>query len=174
MKNIKFLVMDVDGTLTDGKIYMGAGGEVFKSFDIKDGYGITTILPKAGIVPVVITARKSKIVENRCAELDIPFFFQGQKDKLLCLKNFLCGFNNQNETDYTLADAAYIGDDLPDLVCMEAVKEAGGLCACPSDAVEQVRKVCDFVSTKNGGNGAVRELIEWMMNAVESTCPFIP
>ena len=91
---------------------------------------------------------------------------------MLCLKNFLCGFNN--ETDYTLADVAYIGDDLPDLVCMEAVKEAGGLCACPADAVEQVRKVCDFVSTKNGGNGAVRELIEWMMNAVESTCPFIP
>ena len=88
MKNIKFLVMDVDGTLTDGKIYMGAGGEVFKSFDIKDGYGITTILPKAGIVPVVITARKSKIVENRCAELDIPFFFSRTKRQVVVPKEF--------------------------------------------------------------------------------------
>ena len=68
-KDIKFLVMDVDGTLTDGKIYMGNEGELFKAFDVKDGCGIKDLLPQLGIVPVIITARESKILENRCNEL---------------------------------------------------------------------------------------------------------
>ena len=76
---IKFLVMDVDGTLTDGKIYMGSNGEVMKAFNIKDGCGIAMVLPKYGITPVIITARESKILENRCKELNITELHQGSK-----------------------------------------------------------------------------------------------
>ena len=83
---IKMLVMDVDGTLTDGRIYMGADGEVMKAFDVRDGYGIKHILPKHDIIPVIITGRRSAIVERRCAELDITELYQGVADKLEKLK----------------------------------------------------------------------------------------
>ena len=72
---IKYLVMDVDGTLTDGKIYMGTSGEILKAFDIKDGYGIHDMLIPYGITPVIITGRSSKILENRCRELSITDLF---------------------------------------------------------------------------------------------------
>ena len=81
MGKIKYLVMDVDGTLTDGKIYMGENGEVMKAFNIKDGYAISYFLPSNGIIPIVITGRKSKIVENRCKELGITEVHQGCIDK---------------------------------------------------------------------------------------------
>lgn len=161
---IRFLVLDVDGTLTDGKIYMGQSGELFKAFDIKDGAGIRLLLPKAGIEPVVITARKSAIVQNRCEELGIALLFQNEGDKLAALRRVLSEYNTANGTDYGLAQCAYMGDDTIDLACMRAVKAAGGIVACPADAVEGVRRIADFVCTKNGGNGAVRECIEWMLH----------
>lgn len=158
--NIKFLVMDVDGTLTDGKIYMGESGEMFKAFDIKDGYGIANILPQKDIVPVIITGRDSRIVTTRCAELGVIFVFQGEKDKLLCLEKLLAKYNQEHSASYSLQNVAYIGDDISDLDCMESIKKAGGVCACPADAVGRIKTVCDFISTRNGGNGAVREFIE--------------
>ena len=88
-KKIKYLVMDVDGTLTDGKIYMGANGEVMKAFNIKDGYGIHDILIPNGIRPVIITGRTSNIVEKRCYELGIKDLFQGVKNKFEVLSS-LC------------------------------------------------------------------------------------
>lgn len=79
---IKLLVMDVDGTLTDGKIYMSENGEAFKIFNIKDGYGIKHILPEHGMIPIIITARESKILEKRCHKLDIIDFYQNATNKL--------------------------------------------------------------------------------------------
>lgn len=152
---IEFLVMDVDGTLTDGKIYMGNRGELCKAFDVKDGYGIRRILIPAGIEPVIITGRRSKIVKNRCRELAIRQLFQGVSDKVACL-NQLLGEN----PDYS--KVAYIGDDLNDLPCMKVVRAGGGLVGCPGDAVDAVKAVAHFVCTKNGGNGAVREFIDWI------------
>lgn len=157
MKNIKYLVMDVDGTLTDGKIYMGHDEELCKVFDIKDGYGIHNILMPAGIKPVIITGRKSKILENRCRELGITTIYQGINNKIEKLDEILEG------TIYTYANIAYIGDDLNDLSCMEPIKNAGGIVGCPADAVKKVIEISDFVSEKNGGNGAVREFIEWIL-----------
>lgn len=154
MPKIKLLVMDVDGTLTDGKIYMGAEGEFVKAFDIKDGCGIKDILPKLGIVPVIITARNSKILENRCNELGIKEIHQGIRNKFEKLKS-IC-----NAYKVNLQSVAYIGDDILDLQCMIPIKEAGGLVACPADAVTSVIKIAHFVSEHNGGNGAVRDLIE--------------
>lgn len=86
--NTKFLIMDVDGTLTDGKIYMADSGELFKAFDIKDGCGIKDILKLYGIIPIIITARQSKILENRCKELDISYLFQGIRKKEKNLMKF--------------------------------------------------------------------------------------
>ncbi|MBR0341459.1 MAG: 3-deoxy-D-manno-octulosonate 8-phosphate phosphatase [Oscillospiraceae bacterium] len=155
---IEYLVMDVDGTLTDGKIYMGTNGEVMKAFSIKDGCGIHDILMPAGIKPIIITGRKSRIVEIRCAELGITKCYQGVKDKLDQLKKISSNFKN----------IAYIGDDINDLIVMNAVKNAGGRIGCPSDATEEVRQIADFISTRCGGDGAVREFIEWLIK-IESS-----
>ena len=156
MSKIKFLVMDVDGTMTDGKIYMGPDGEAFKAFDIKDGCGIYLILPEMGIIPVIITARVSKIVERRCEELNITEIYQGSKDKLATLKNILDRYGSD------LCSVAYMGDDLPDIPCMEAVKSAGGLVMCPADAIPDIKNISDYVSTKNAGYGAVRDYIGYL------------
>ena len=149
--------MDVDGTLTDGKIYMGVHGELMKAFDIKDGYGIHDMLIPAGVTPVIITGRKSEILENRCGELGIKELFQGVKDKVSKLNAFLSDYKAD------LSQVAYIGDDLNDLECMKAVKDAGGMTGCPRDAVNGVIRLSNFRSKKNGGNGAVREFIEYVL-----------
>lgn len=152
--NIKILVIDVDGTLTDGKIYMGNNGEVMKAFNIKDGTGIHDILIPAGIVPVIITGRISKIVEKRCAELGITEVYQGVNDKVAKMAEVVRKFGVE------IRNVAYIGDDMNDMICMKLVKEAGGVVGCPADAAMQVKDFADFVATANGGAGAVREFIE--------------
>lgn len=157
---IRFLVMDVDGTLTDGKIYMGQEGELFKAFDIKDGYGVKCLLPEANIIPVVITARNSKIVENRCREMGVTELYQGRMNKLETLQQVLRTYSELDHTEYSMANVAYVGDDLLDLQCMIPIKQAGGIVACPNDAVEAVKAISDYISTKNAGNGAVREIID--------------
>lgn len=166
-KNSKLLLMDVDGTLTDGKIYMGEGGEVCKAFNIKDGCGIHDILIPAGIIPIIITGRKSVIVEKRCKEIGIEEVYQGVKDKRRKLDTLLHKLN-ANVTDaalspYNYGNIAYIGDDINDLCCMEPIKEAGGFIGCPADAADKVKAIADFISTQNGGDGAVREFIEWIL-----------
>lgn len=148
---IKMLVMDVDGTLTDGKIYMGSDGEVFKAFDVKDGYAIAH-LHEVGIIPVIITGRKSKIVENRAKELNIKEVYQGVSDKVEKLKEVA------KSNGVLLEEVAYIGDDLNDLDCMSIC----GLSACPNDAIDEVTSNVDFKCNKNGGYGAVREFIEYI------------
>ena len=149
--------MDVDGTLTDGKIYMGIEGEIFKAFDIKDGCGIHNILIPSGIVPVILTGRTSPILENRCRELGISEVYQGVEVKIETLDRILtknkCGYHN----------VAYIGDDINDLSCIELIKNAGGMIGCSVDAAKQVREMADFISSRAGGNGAVREFIEWIL-----------
>lgn len=150
---IKFLVMDVDGTLTDGKIYIGNDGEIMKAFSIKDGCGIHDILLPAGIIPVIITGRKSKILENRCKEIGINEIHQGISNKIEKLISVTSD----------LSTVAYIGDDINDISAMTPIKEAGGKIGCPADAVKKVKELADFISSKNGGDGAVREFIEWIL-----------
>ena len=147
---IKLLVMDVDGTLTDGKIYMGENGEVMKAFNVKDGYAIAHMLPEMGIIPVIITGRKSKIVENRAKELGITELYQRVGNKLAQLKIVAEKYNATPE------EIAYIGDDLNDLECIEFC----GVTACPVDAVEKVKKTVNLVCNKKAGEGAVRDFIE--------------
>ena len=147
---IKMLVMDVDGTLTDGCIYISPTGEAFKAFNVKDGYAIVNILPAVGAVPVIITGRKSDIVSLRCKELGITHCYQGVSDKLSVLKELALEIGVVSE------EIAYIGDDINDLDCIRFC----GLTACPFDASDEVKSVVDYVCNNPGGKGAVREFIE--------------
>ena len=153
---IKYLVMDVDGTLTDGKIYMSDSGELMKAFSIKDGCGIHDILIPNHVTPVIITGRNSEIVNNRCREIEITEVYQGVSDKLAKLID-IAGSNAELRT------VAYIGDDINDLSCMMAVKDAGGIVGVPADAVDRVKAIADFVALHRGGEGAVRDFIEWLV-----------
>lgn len=149
--NIKMLVMDVDGTLTDGKIYIGAQGELMKAFNCKDGYGIVQFI-RAGNLPVIITGRESEIVKRRAEELGIKELHQGVEDKLACLKAVA------EKYDVLADEIAYIGDDLNDLPCLEYC----GLTACPADAISVVHKMVDYSCVKAAGEGAVREFLDWL------------
>ncbi len=150
---INYLIMDVDGTLTDGKIYISNDGEAMKAFSIKDGCGIHDLLIPKGIIPIIITGRTSQILENRCKELGIKHVYQGISNKIDILKKLIINLDS----------VAYIGDDINDLSCMIPIKNSGGIIGCPLDSSNEVIKVSDFISTKNGGDGAVREFIEWII-----------
>lgn len=149
LTKIKILVMDVDGTLTDGKIYVGDNGEVFKAFNVKDGYRLIS-LDNSNIIPVIITGKKSEILSKRADELKITEVFQGINDKLAVLDEVLSRYQLSYE------NVAYIGDDLNDLECMQV----SYLTACPADAIEEVKGEVDYICKVNGGNGAVREFID--------------
>lgn len=157
MAKTRFLVMDVDGTLTDGKIYMGQTGEMAKAFNIKDGCGILLELPKHNIIPIIITARESDILSNRCKELKIEECHQGVSDKLSMLQSIVARYSE------SLSSVAYAGDDLPDISCMLEVKRAGGLVLCPADAIPEIKGIADFVAGANAGDGAVRECINYLV-----------
>lgn len=149
---IKILVLDVDGTMTDGKINMGPQGELFKSFDARDGYAIHEMLPAYGAIASIITGRCSDIVLNRAQELDIKYVLQGEKDKKAALQKLLAELGLQP------GQAAYMGDDRIDIEPMRI----SGVCGCPADAVDEVKKISSYVCVKNGGAGAVREFVEWL------------
>ena len=154
MKPIKMLVMDVDGTLTDGHIHIGENGEMMKTFHVRDGYAIVHILPDYGIVPVIITGRKSKIVEQRAKELKITHLHQGISDKLAKLKEIAQALNA------TADEIAYIGDDVNDLTCIQFCKYT----ACPADADPTILPHVNYVCTCAGGHGAVREFVHYLLN----------
>lgn len=148
----KLFVMDVDGTLTDGKIYMSGQGELYKAFDIKDGYGIKHILPQMGINAAIITGRESDIVQRRAKELGIDLLYQGVTDKLSVLKEIV------KEQNCTLDEVVYIGDDMNDIQCLRNA----GFSACPADAQQKIKLNVDYVATKSGGDGAIREIIDYL------------
>lgn len=152
MKDIKILVLDVDGTLTDGKIYVDDEDNSFKAFNVKDGFALVNWLKLGGEV-AILTGKKSNIVERRAKELGIKYIIQGSKNKKQDLKNLL------KELNITFENVAYMGDDLNDLGVMKSV----GFSACPKDSVQEVLEITNFISSKNGGDGAVREFLEHIM-----------
>ncbi len=150
---IKLLLLDVDGTLTDGKINISANGEMFKSFDIKDGFALYGLMPKAGITPVIITGRESKITEFRCRELGIFEFYQGVSDKL----TKIIEITSQHNCD--LGECAYIGDDINDYAAMSLC----GFRACPINAIDEIKSMADYVSSLPAGFGAVRDICDYIL-----------
>lgn len=149
---IKLVLLDVDGTLTDGGIYRGNNGEELKRFNVKDGYAIVNA-QKLGIEFGIITGRKSELVEIRAKELKIKYLYQGISEKIVILEEIM------KKDGLSKVEIAYMGDDLNDLLIMKQV----GLSGTPKDAVDEVIQVADFVSKKNGGSGAVREFIEHIL-----------
>jgi len=153
-KKIKLIALDNDGVLTDGRVYINDFGGVAKSYDIRDGLGII-MARKAGITFAIITGLKSPIVEERARQLGIVEVHQALFDKCDILKYLLVRLNLANN------EAAYMGDDIIDLPVFDAVE----LSAAPANAHTEVLNKAKWVSTKNGGNGAVRELTDLILRS---------
>lgn len=151
---IKVMAFDVDGVFTDGSLTFDQDGKEYKTFNAKDGQGIVCV-EKAGIVTVIITARKNGTVEHRANNLGITELHQGIKYKLPVLEQIV------KERGFTMEEVSYMGDDLPDICILEKV----GLACCPNDAVDEVKNISDFISSKKGGRGAIRELCDFVLNA---------
>lgn len=155
-KNVKMLILDVDGVLTDGSIAVGDNGELFKTFNVRDGLGIT-LAQKLGIKTAIITGRESKMLAYRARELKINAFYQNKKNKVPAYKELLAEYQLKDE------EVAYIGDDLFDLAVMKRV----GFPATVADATEEAKSVSILISDFAGGKGAVRQIIEFILKAQE-------
>ena len=153
-KNIKLLAFDVDGVMTDGSVTYDENGVEYKTFNVKDGHGIVRA-NKSGFITAIITARKNGTVQHRAENLKITEIYQGQQYKLPALNEIMAKYGLSYE------NVAYMGDDIPDICILEKV----GLASCPSDAVEEVLAVSNFISSRNGGRGAVRELCDFILDA---------
>ncbi len=147
--DIKLIIMDVDGVLTDGRIILDDNGVEYKFFDVKDGH-IFHIVRNLGFKVALVSGRYSKVTEIRAEQLGVNDLYQNQHVKIEAF--------NTLKNKYGLADKniAYIGDDLIDIPPMILA----GFSACPKDADEEVKKVADYISPYFGGRGAVRNIVE--------------
>jgi YrbI family 3-deoxy-D-manno-octulosonate 8-phosphate phosphatase len=154
LRHIELIVFDVDGTMTDGGMYYSEQGIVMKRFDVRDGMGIV-LLHKAGLKTAIITSEETEIVKQRAQTLKIDTVIQGSRNKMASL-SLLCG-----QYSLTMSQIAFIGDDVNDLACLKAV----GFSMSPSDAHEIVKEHVHYVSSYMGGNGAVRECCDMILQA---------
>lgn len=153
-QQVKAVVFDVDGVLTDGGLWYGPTGEAMKRFDVKDGHAM--VLARLTALPVaLLTARTSPIVDVRAKELHLAKVFQGRREKGPAFEE-LC-----RELGIAPAEAAYMGDDVNDLPALTRA----GLSACPADAAPEVRAAVHYVAAAPGGRGAARELLELVLKA---------
>lgn len=153
-RKIKLAVFDVDGVLSDGRLYFASDGEEIRAFNTLDGLGIR-LLQNSGIATAIITGRSSPLVERRARDLGIVHLIQGREDKLAVLTDML------EELDLSFEQVAYLGDDLPDLA---AIRQAG-LGMAVANAHDFVKQHADGVTRLKGGRGAAREFCELIMAA---------
>ena len=153
-ENIRLLICDVDGVMSDGLIYMGNQGEELKAFNVRDGYGIRCLIT-SGVEVAIITGRRAKLVEDRANTLGITHLYQGQSDKLNAYKELLKTLKCSPE------QVAYIGDDLIDWPVMAEV----GLSVAVADAHPLLIPKAHYVTQINGGRGAVREICDLILLA---------
>ncbi len=149
---IELLVLDVDGCLTDGSITYTQNGDEIKSFNVKDGLAIATWI-KLGKKVAIITGRKSNIVQRRANELQIQHLYQGIREKKEQLQYIL------KEENLKYEQVAAIGDDLNDYLMLQSA----GISFTPQNGVDDIKDIVDVVLSKNGGDGAVREMIEYII-----------
>lgn len=154
LKNIKLLLLDVDGVLTDGGIIYHDNGAETKVFNVKDGLGIR-LLMEAGIHLAIITGRRSNALYCRCKDLGINLIYDGVRNKIDVLDEVL------DQTGVSAEEVAFIGDDLPDLKLMKTI----GLSIAVGDAHKVILDNADMVTSANGGHGAVREVCETILKA---------
>ncbi|PCJ25006.1 MAG: 3-deoxy-manno-octulosonate-8-phosphatase KdsC [SAR86 cluster bacterium] len=153
-QQIKLLLLDVDGILTDGRLYFSSTGEEIKAFHSLDGHGIKMLM-SSGISVGIITGRKSELVEKRCADLGIDLLYQGREDKLNAL-NEIC-----ERTQIAPQHICYAGDDLPDLPVLKAV----GLGFSVPGGHPSIKAAVHAVTETRGGEGAVREITDFLLHA---------
>ena len=154
LRRVQMLVLDVDGVLTDGRLFYGARGEVMKAFHVRDGHGIKQVA-SAGITVAIISGRKSAAVARRARELGIRHVNQGVTDKLAALARLT------KARSVALEDCACVGDDTPDAPMLQAA----GLAIAVADAHADALAAADLVTTRAGGQGAVREVCDWLLDA---------
>src|SRR3989441_6851627 len=154
LKRVRLVAMDVDGVLTDAGMYYSESGEELKKFNTRDGMGIK-LLQAAGLVTALITMEETKLVTRRAEKLAIPEVHQGARDKLAVMREMVARHG------LTLQQVAYIGDDVNDLEVLNAV----GFSAAPADALPAVRNAVDYVCRQKGGEGAVREVADLILEA---------
>ena len=152
LSQIKAFILDVDGVMTDGSLLALESGEQVRAFNIKDGYAIRYAI-KQGYKVAIISGRQEEGVRKRLQSLDVTDIYLGVPDKQLVFNDYI------NKYNLLPATIAYMGDDIPDLMVMQLC----GVAACPEDAAPDVIWIANFISSKGGGKGAVRELIEAVM-----------
>jgi len=154
LRRVQMLVLDVDGVLTDGRLYYGARGESLKVFHVRDGHGVKQVAA-AGITVAIISGRKSAAVTRRARELGIRHVTQGVTDKLACLTRL------SKARSLSLEQCACVGDDTPDAPMLQAA----GVAIAVADAHPDALAVADLVTSRAGGQGAVREVCDWLLNS---------
>lgn len=154
MKKVRLLILDVDGVMTDGKIIIDDAGNEAKHFNVRDGHGIKMIM-RHGIDVVLLTGRRSKVVEHRAKDLGISEVHQGAHDKLGIFEAILRSKSLRYE------NIAFVGDDIVDV----PVLKRAGFSVAVADAAEHVKKCVDYITHNSGGAGAVREVCEMILKA---------
>jgi YrbI family 3-deoxy-D-manno-octulosonate 8-phosphate phosphatase len=158
LKRIRLFATDVDGVLTDAGMYYSEAGDELKKFNTRDGMGIK-LLQRAGIITAIVTQERTKLVARRGEKLTIPEVHQGVMDKLALVREMA------ERHGLSMEQVAYIGDDVNDVATLEAV----GFSATPADGMPQAVAVVDYVCAKRGGEGAVREIIEMILQAQDKS-----
>jgi 3-deoxy-D-manno-octulosonate 8-phosphate phosphatase (KDO 8-P phosphatase) len=148
-EKVKICIFDIDGVLTDGSIHVTTDGQQLRTFHVKDGYAIVKA-QEAGIPVAIISAGNNEGARKRMEFLGVKHIFLAVKNKIEVLDQLL------EEQDLNYADVLYMGDDIPDLKILKKV----GLPTCPADAADDIFTHCKYISQKNGGRGAVRDVIE--------------
>ncbi len=158
LRQIHLFATDVDGVLTDAGMYYSESGDEWKKFNTRDGMGLK-LLQKAGLITAIVTQERTRLVARRAEKLAIPELHQGVLDKLSVIREMA------ERHGISLDQIAYIGDDVNDVEALKAV----GLSAAPADGLPQVRKVVDYVCRQKGGEGAVRELADMILQSRSET-----
>ena len=154
LKNIKMLILDVDGVMTDGRIIMDYKGREMKNFDVRDGHGLK-ILQRYGIKVAILTGRQSKVVEHRAKDLEIADVYQGAFNKKDVFEKIL------EKHKLSAGAVAFMGDDIVDIPVLKRV----GFSVAVADALDVVKKSVDYITVNRGGHGAVREICEMILQA---------
>lgn len=154
LKTIRYLILDVDGVMTDGGIIIDDAGLESKRFDVRDGHGLKMLI-RNGIEVLLLTGRTSKVVETRARELGIADVYQGAKDKRAVYEKLL------QERQIQPEEVAFVGDDVVDVPVLRRV----GFSATVADSAEDVKSIVDYITNKQGGRGAVREICELILKA---------
>jgi len=154
LRRVQLLVLDVDGVLTDGRLFYGAKGESLKAFHVRDGHGIRQV-SAAGVTVAIISGRRSAAVAHRARELGIKHVTQGANDKLAALTRLV------KARKVSLEHCACVGDDTPDA----PILQVAGLAIAVADAHVDALAAADLVTSRPGGYGAVREVCDWILDA---------